>query len=125
MAGNPIKELQPKKRFACTKNLVEAVKSYTSGAYNSAKAAIDSKLARQKKTPPSQWGDQAEYKRYKDEVDQMYRTNLCRLDTDIIEAILLCHNKQKIRRAGVTLAAIKDELARRAILGDSSREARK
>lgn len=53
-------------------------------------------------------------------VDVEYRKNLCALPTKILELTVLAHHKGVMRRQGVTLHAIKTEIAERILLGEDN-----
>jgi hypothetical protein len=112
-----IKELPPVKKLRCTKNLVAMTRQATQRCYDNA----IKRVARAEKVKESEVRDQAKTV-YRDKVDHAYRQYVCKLETEVLEAILLCHNKHKFRRAQITLKAISDELGNRVILNDSSRK---
>lgn len=114
--GFEIKELPAAKKLRCTKNLVKATRTATSRCYDNAIKAVA------KANSVQETDVFAKSKTlYKNEVDETYRNLICKLETEILESILICHNKGKLRRAEITLRTINDELARRTILDDSSR----
>lgn len=100
-----VAELPGAKKLRCTKNLIKMVSATTNRCWQIAKngehALADEDI--------------------RAAIDQKYRDLLSQLDTDIIEAILLCHFKGKLRRASITIEALNSELARRALLDDSSK----
>lgn len=51
-------------------------------------------------------------------VDVEYRKNLCALPTKVLELTVIAHHKGIMKRQGVTLHAIKTEIAERIILGE-------
>ncbi len=115
--GQPIKDLPPVKKLRCTKNLIEMTRHATQRCFNNALKVV----AKNKGIKEDEVRFNAKTT-YKDEVDHVYRQQICKLETEVLEAILLCHNKGKFARAQITLRCISDELANRAILNDSSRK---
>ncbi len=107
-----ITELPTRKRIACTKNLVTMTRQETQRCWS---AAVKS-LQRKYKKKETQLKEE-----HKEELDNKYREIVCKLPTDVLESILLCHEKGKFHRAKITLRAISDEIAGRALLNDSSR----
>lgn len=103
---------KPKKRIRCTKNLIAFTRDATQTCYNNAKKIIV------KRHDIKDEIDLVEL--FKDEIDQAYRHQICKLPTDTLEAIILCHQKGRFHRAKITLQSITDELTRRALLDDSS-----
>lgn len=110
--GTMLGDLPPKKKLSCTKNLVAMTKSATNDCWSKAiksmsrkypgKSLLDLKLE------------------HKDELDNAYRHMVCKLPTEVLEAIILCHNKGKFNRAKITLQAIANEIGNRTLLNDSS-----
>lgn len=108
-----IDELPTRKRIACTKNLIAMTRQETQRCWG---AAVKSLMRKYKGKKELQLKDE-----HRDELDQKYRQLVCKLPTDVLESILLCHNKGKFHRAKITLQTISDEIVRRMLLNDSSR----
>jgi hypothetical protein len=100
--------LPPKKKISCTKNIVLMVKSITRKCWKSAMDYVNTNHS--EISDPSQKADLKNSK---------YLENLSKLDSDIIELIILCHKKKKINRAAMTITALNNELARRYLINDS------
>lgn len=112
-----IEELPPVKKLRCTKNLVAMTRQATQRCYDNAIKSV----ARAEKVKEEEVRNQAKTT-YRDKVDHLYRQYVCKLETEVLEAIILCHNKGRFARAKITLKAISDELGNRVILNDSSRK---
>jgi hypothetical protein len=57
---------------------------------------------------------------HKEIVDNMYLEGIIKLNTNIIEDIIFCHNKGRFKRAQRTIEMLVNELTRRALLNDIS-----
>jgi hypothetical protein len=104
-----IANLPTKKKISCTKNLVLMTKYMTSNCWKSAGNHVDSNY--------SEISDPTERAILR---NSKYLENLCQLDSDVIESIILCHRKKKATRASITITTLNNELARRYLLNDSS-----
>lgn len=116
-----IDELPTKKKINCTRSLVAMVKQATNACYIHAKHDVLAKYGFNSLDEVKTTSEFDLIKEVRDEIDNQYRLNICRLQTDVLDCILLCHKKGKLGRQAITLRAITDELTRRALLNDSSR----
>lgn len=107
-----IKNLPTKQNISCTENLVAMTRQETHRCWEMAKKSLGRKY---KHIDPSEV-----QKTHKEELNQKYRDMVCKLPTDVLESILLCHRKEKFCRAEITISSIINELATRTLLNDSS-----
>lgn len=116
-----IEDLPTKKKIKCTRSLVAMVRQATNVCFKNAEQAVNTrlKIKEWKRLTPETLALQ---KQAREEIDNQYRLNICRLETDVLNSILLCHKMGKMKRQKITLQAINDEITRRELLGDSSRD---